>query len=155
MVPFSLARLAQPSFRRSITTGGLASVAYLVEQALDRRAIPNDYDDLVLWGGFLARDPLRQRLIGSVVHVTLGTALAAAYEAALPLLPSWPGPLKGLLFVQAENAILYPGVPVINAVHPSVRLAEMPSLLTWRYFVVELMRHAAFGLTLGWAEDRQ
>lgn len=155
MVPFSLARLARPSFRRSIITGGLASVAYLVEQVLDRRLIPNDYDDLVLWGGFLTRDPLRQRLIGSAVHFTLGTALAAAYEAALPLLPSWPGPLKGLLFVQAENATLYPGVPVIDAVHPSVRLAEMPSLLTWRYFVVELLRHTAFGLTLGWAEERQ
>src|SRR5947209_6373074 len=119
MVSFSLNRLARPSLRRAAVTGGLASAAYLGEQALDRRLFPNEYDDLVLWGGFVSRDPVRQRLAGVAVHFTLGTLLAAAYEAAGSLLPAWPGPLKGLLFVQAENAMLYPGVPVINAIHPS------------------------------------
>ena len=155
MVSFLLHRLERPSLRRSAVTGGLASAAYLAEQALDRRLLRNEYDDLVLWGGFLSRNPARQRLVGLLTHFTLGTLLAAAYEAALPLFPPWSGPLKGLLFVQAENTLLYPGVPVINRVHPSVRLGEMPSLLTMRYLAVEVLRHAAFGLILGWAEDRQ
>jgi hypothetical protein len=129
--------------------GSLAAAAYLAEQTADMKLVSNRYDDLVLWGGFFSRQPARQRLIGGTIHLTLGIGLAAAYQASLPLLPAWPGWLRGVAFAQAENAVLYPGVPVLNALHPSVRSGRLPSLLTWRYYWVEIVRHVAYGVVLG------
>lgn len=142
-------QLARPSMRRSAVVGGIAGTAYLAEMALDQRLASNRYDDLVLWGGFLTAHPKQQRILGASIHYTLSVALTAAYAAIMPLLPAWPAWLRGLLFVQVENAFLYPGVPVLNAIHPEVRSGRLPSLLTWRYFWVEIARHAAFGATMG------
>jgi hypothetical protein len=141
--------LVRPSVRRSAVVGGIAGTAYLAEMALDQRLASNRYDDLVLWGGFLTAHPKRQLALGAAIHYTLSVALTAAYAAIAPLLPAWPGWLRGLLFVQIENALLYPGVPVLNAIHPEVRSGRLPSLLTWRYFWVEIARHVAFGATMG------
>jgi hypothetical protein len=142
-------RVARPSVCRITMVGGIAGTAYLAEMALDMRVASNGYDDLILLGGFLTRQPVRQRLIGAGIHYSLSVALAAAYTAFAPFLPAWPGWVRGLLFVQVENALLYPGVPVLNAIHPEVRAGRMPSLITWRYFWVEIVRHVAFGATLG------
>jgi hypothetical protein len=144
-----LNRLARPSLRHSALVGGIAGTAYLAEMALDMKLVANRYDDLVLWGGFVTPHRLRQRLVGAGIHYLLSAALAGIYGTIAPLLPSWPGWVRGVVFVQIENALLYPGVPVLNAVHPEVRLGRLPSLLTWRYFWVEIARHVAFGATLG------
>lgn len=140
---------ANLSPRRVLLAGGAAGTAYLAEAALDMRLRPNSYDDLVLWGGFVTRGRTRQRLVGAAVHYALSAVLAAAFAASPRFIPNWPGWLRGVLFVQLENALLYPGVPVLNAVHPEVRSGRMPSLLTWRYFWVEIFRHLAFGSVLG------
>ena len=146
---FPMNRLARPSIRRSAWVGGIAGTAYLAEMALDMKVAANRYDDLVLWGGFVTPHRLRQRLVGAGIHYLLSAALAGVYGTIAPLLPSWPGWVRGVAFVQIENALLYPGVPVLNAVHPEVRSGRLPSLLTWRYFWVEIARHVAFGATLG------
>ena len=134
---------------RVLLAGGAAGTAYLAEAALDMRLIPNCYDDLTLWGGFITRDRTRQRLVGAGAHYTLSAVLATTFASSAWFLPNWPGWLRGVLFVQLENALLYPGVPALNAVHPEVRSGRMPSLLTWRYFWVEILRHVAFGAVLG------
>lgn len=142
-------RIPPPTLRRSTMVGGIAGTMYLAEMALDMRVAANSYDDLVLWGGFVTRHPVRQRLIGACIHYGLSAVLAAAYGRSASILPAWPGWLRGLLFVQVENALLYPGVPVLNTIHPEVRAGRLPSLLTWRYFWVEIARHVAFGATMG------
>lgn len=129
--------------------GGIAGTAYLLAMALDMRLASNRYDDLALWGGFLTPHPIRQRLLGAGVHYGLSIALAAAYGSIARFLPTWPGWVRGLLFLQVENALLYPGVPLLNTMHPEVRSGRLPSLRTWRYFWVEIVRHVAFGATLG------
>lgn len=147
-------KLARPSIRESVLAGGVAATAYLAEMARDMRLVPNSYDDLVLWGGFLSRDPRRQRLLGAVVHYGLGIGLAAVYQAILPALPRLPGWLRGLIFAQAENTLSFPAVAVIDAIHPSVRSGELPPLFTWRYFWLEALRHAAYGAALGSVRGR-
>ena len=146
---FAMNHLTLPSVRRSALVGGIAGTAYLAEMALDMKVAANRYDDLVLWGGFVTSHRIRQRLVGAGIHYLLSAALATAYDAIAPLLPSWPGWARGVAFVQVENALLYPGVPVLNSIHPEVRSGRLPSLLTWRYFWVEIARHVAFGATLG------
>jgi hypothetical protein len=144
-----LNHLVRPSLRRSALVGGIAGTAYLAEMALDMRVASNRYDDLVLWGGFVTPHRFRQRILGAGIHYVLSIALAATYGTLAPILPAWPGWMRGMAFVQVENALLYPGVPVLDAVHPEVRSGRFPSLLTWRYFWVEIARHVAFGITLG------
>lgn len=166
-----VARLSRSALRDGILPGVGASAAYLLEQELDRRVVSNRYDDLLLWGGFLSRTPARQRIYGLMVHCFLGIGLAGAFslvDARISLLAKTSRPpsiaavlrryaamplwARGLLFAQAENALLYPGVPLLNGLHPEVRTGRLPSLLTWRYFWVEVARHAAYGAVLGaWA----
>jgi len=129
--------------------GSAASAAYLVEQAIDQRLLANRYDDLVLWGGLIAREPRRQRLLGLAIHWCVGLSLAAAFDSLEPVLPSLPRPVRSVAFVQMENTALFPLVALINPLHPAVRRGQLPSLWTWRYFWLEAVRHLAYGLVLG------
>jgi hypothetical protein len=142
-------KLARPSLRRTLLAGGAASTAYLVEQAIDRRVTRNNYDDLVLLGGMVSEQPLRQKLLGALAHYTFGTVLAAAYDAAQPSLPRLPAWLRGLAFAQVENTILFPALAVLDTIHPAVRRGALPPLWTWRYFWIAVARHAAYGIVLG------
>lgn len=142
-------RLRWPSPRRVLPAGTAASAAYLAEQALDRKLLPNRYDDLVLWGGLIARHPRRQRMLGLAIHWCVGLSLAAAFDALEPSMPRLPRWIAGAVFVQLENTALFPSVALINRVHPAVRRGQLPSLWTWTYFWVEVARHLAYGVTLG------
>ncbi len=141
--------LARPSLRRSAAVGGVAGTAYLAAMTADRWLTGNRYDDLILWGGLLSRHPVRGRALGALAHYSLSIGLVALYQAVLPSLPRGPAWLRGMLFVQVENLVLYPGVPVLHAIHPMVRSGELPPLTTWTFFELEALRHAAFGLVLG------
>lgn len=134
---------------RVLLAGGVASGGYLCAQALDRRLTGNEYDDLLLWGGLLSSVPRRQRALGLGVHLTLGMSLAAVYSILLPSLPTMPGPIRGFLFAQLENSLAYPGVPLINRIHPEVRSGRLPRLTTIGYWAAETWRHAVYGLLLG------
>src|SRR5579859_2460106 len=96
-------RLRLPAPRRVFMAGSAASAAYLVEQAIDQRLLANRYDDLVLWGGLIAREPRRQRLLGLAIHWCVGLSLAAAFDSLEPVLPSLPRPVRSVAFVQMEN----------------------------------------------------
>lgn len=133
----------------SFFPGLAASAAYLAEMALDMRLTGNRYDDLVLLGGFLSFHPRRQRLLGLAIHCGIGLSLARAYRWLAPALPRAPAPLQGLLFIQVENFLTFPGVVLGDAVHPAVRSGQLPRLSTWQYFWVETARHAAYGVVLG------
>jgi len=141
--------LARPSLRRSAAVGGMAGTAYLASMAADLWLTGNRYDDLMLWGGMLSRHPVRSRVLAALAHYGLSIGLVATYQALLPSLPPGPAWLRGVLFVQAENLLLYPGVPVLHAAHPMVQSGELPPLTTWTFFWLEALRHAAFGLVLG------
>jgi hypothetical protein len=136
-----------------LLAGTAASSAYVLEMALDMWLTGNRYDDFVLWGGLVARDPFRQRMLGVLGHYSMGTGLAAVYQALHPSLPEMPGWAQGLLFIGVEHALTFPTVALGNPLHPSVRKGELPSLATWQYFWVETARHAAYGVVLGIASD--
>ncbi len=62
-----------------------------------------------------------------------------------------PGPrwLKGVLFLQLENAILYPGAGLLMPLHAGVKSGQVPSLFERKVIQGQLLRHVAFGLALG------
>lgn len=140
--------------RRSALPGIVASTAYLLMQAVDRRISGNEYDDRLLWGGWFPLDPRRQRLLGTALHFGVGIGLASAYDAMQPALPRLPGWLQGLLFAETEHALTFPTVILGDLTHPSVLRGDIPAFTTRTYFWVETARHAAYGIVLGVASKK-
>jgi hypothetical protein len=122
--------------------------------ALDMRVTGNRYDDLVLWGGVVTGNRRWARALGTLAHFGVGAGLAATYDALRGSLPRWGRPWTAIAFVQAENALLFPAVRLMDDFHPAVRRGALPSLWTWEYGAVEVARHAAYGIVLGLLEER-
>jgi hypothetical protein len=117
--------------------------------ALDMWLTGNRYDDLVLWGGIVARDPVRQRELGLLGHFATGISLAALFSGVRPTLPRRPAWQQALGFVLVEHLTSFPLVGLGDRRHPAVLRGELPPLRTWTYFWVETWRHLAYGLALG------
>lgn len=132
-----------------LTAGLAASAAYLAEMAVDIRTIGRAYDDVTLWGDLLTARPRLQRPLGLAVHFSIGTALAAVYQAVLPALPRLPGWLRGVIFCQVESALTFPSVLWADVHHPAVAAGKLGRLWSREYFIAEVARHAAYGAVLG------
>jgi hypothetical protein len=134
---------------RPVARGALAGVAAAaawaaVEPAL-ARAVGTDYTDARLLGRLVRPTGVGWRVAGWAVHAANGAAFGAAF-AALGL----RGPRAGLLAAQAENLLAWPGMAVMDRVHPDRRSGRWPRLLTDRRVLVqETLAHALFGVVLG------
>ncbi|MCC2627045.1 MAG: hypothetical protein K0S14_695 [Thermomicrobiales bacterium] len=66
-----------------------------------------------------------------------------------------PGPawLKGVVFANVENAILYP-VTRFEDIHPAIRTGQVDRYYNWPAFWQSVPRHIAFGAVLGMLYDR-
>lgn len=106
---------------------------------------PAGYSDLRLLGALLTRDGERWRAAGLAAHLVNGALFGAAFERAGGR--SWR---QGLAAAQVENLALWPGMAVIDRVHPDRRSGAWPPLLVnGRVFVYEAAVHAVFGVVLG------
>ena len=67
-----------------------------------------------------------------------------------------PGPLwvRGLLFGQAENLVLWPVIVVLDRLHPAIRQGALPRFNRPVVFLQEVFRHVVYGVTLGLVYDR-
>jgi hypothetical protein len=65
--------------------------------------------------------------------------------ARLPLPPL----LKGIVFLNIENAVLYPLGPVVDRVHSGIKSGQLPSMFTMKTFLGQVVRHIAFGAVVG------
>lgn len=106
---------------------------------------PAGYSDLRLLGALLTRDGERWRAAGLSAHVVNGALFGAAFERV-----GGHGWRQGLAAAQAENLALWPGMAVIDRVHPDRRSCAWPPLVVnGRVFVYEAAVHAVFGVVLG------
>ena len=141
-------KLTRPSWSRSVLVGAAASSAYLAEMAIDMRVTANRYDDRILLGGFFSRDSKGQKLIGTLIHYSVGVAVAAVYQAVRPSLPRVPKWLRAQIFIHLENTLSFPSVALADRIHPAVKDGTLPKLLTWQYYWIVSARHAAYGVVL-------
>lgn len=148
-------KLARPSWSRSVLVGTAASTAYLAEMAIDMRKTANRYDDRVLLGGLFSQDTQRQKLIGTLIHYSVGIVVAAAYQAISPSLSRVPRWLRAQIFIHLENTLSFPSVALADLVHPAVEDGSLPALLTWRYYWIVSARHAAYGLVLALLDETE
>lgn len=134
----------------AITAGLLAATAYLVTQAIDLAVFRNRANDLKLLGMAVTRRAPFWQALGLAAHFSFGTVLALLYAAtigrSLPFRP-W---LSGVIFAQVENAVLsIVLLPLVDRTHPAIRRGELPRYLAPIPLLQQIVRHLAYGATLG------
>jgi hypothetical protein len=129
--------------------GGAAFATVMkADMALSGRRV----DDFQLLAGF---GPTRDkwRVVGPIIHAANSITVGALYAIVSDRLPG-SGWRKGLLFALAENSLLWPILIVLDRVHPAIQAGELPVFNRPWPFLVENVRHAAFGIVLGSVYER-
>ena len=138
---------------RAVVLAGLAAgAAFVVVLETDLRLTGRNVDDLMLLGSPLVRDHRRARATGMVIHAVNSVALAALYARLVDRLsgPAW---LRGVIFANVENALLYP-LTAFEEWHPAVRDGKLDRYWTWPAFLQSVPRHVAYGVVLGALYER-
>lgn len=134
---------------RAVTAGLAAGGAYLGAMWVDNRVSSHEFDDLKLVGQvFTTKSPwwVVQGLVGHFgFSAVMGLVFAKFAYGRLP----GPGVVKGIIFLNIENASLYPGAFVIDKFHAGIRAGQLPPLLNKKTFLGQITRHIAFGAVLG------
>jgi hypothetical protein len=89
------------------------------------------------------------RLLGAAVRGGLHLVNCAVFGAAFERLGGH-GVGRALVAAQVENALLWPGMAVVDRFHPDRKSGAWPPLLrNGRVFAYEVATHAIFGIVLG------
>ncbi len=129
---------------RGARAGILAAAVWAAAELPGRRISGTSYMDVRLLGRLVTRGRLWP-LAGLVLHLGNGAAFGALFERA-----GGRGWKQGVAAAEAENALLWVGMVVVDRVHPDRRSGEWPPLLTnARVLAQEAAAHALFGAVLG------
>jgi hypothetical protein len=134
-----------------LTLAGLAaSVAYLIANEIDVRVANYPQRDLMLQGRMLPGVGRAWPLLGLLMHTGFGLSLAVIYATVVR--DRLPGPywLRGVIWLNVENLLLWPLTLRLDRQHPAVLDGSMPPLANWRCFGQAVFRHTVFGAVLGW-----
>jgi hypothetical protein len=106
---------------------------------------PAGYSDVRLLGALLTRDGAAWRAVGLGAHVLNGAVFGAVFAGL-----GGRGWRRGLAAAQVENVVLWPGMALVDHIHPDRRSGAWPPLATnRRVFGYEVAVHALFGVVLG------
>ena len=134
---------------RAVGVGSLASLVYLGVMYVDMAVTRSPSDDLLLLGRTVTTDLRRARMAGFPAHMGFGITLSLVYAGyARRRLPG-PAWARGLAMLMGENCLLWPLVWVVDRRHPAMRAGELPKLNRPIPIAQQIVRHGAFGLTLG------
>jgi len=129
---------------RGAPAGVIAAAAWAAAEPLLGRVFATPYSDVELLGGLVARGRAR-RPAGLALHLANGAAFGWAFERL-----GGSGPVVGVAAAQAENALLWPALAVMDRIHPLRRSGAWPPLVTSpRVAAYELVAHGLFGTVLG------
>jgi hypothetical protein len=129
---------------RGALAGAAAAAVWAAQQPLDQRVFGVEYDDVELLGRFVTDGPAAYP-IGLALHIANGALFGAVFEHA-----GGHGVVRGVLAAQLENVALWPGMVIVDRVHPDRRAGVWPPLLlNRRVFAYEVTVHALFGAVLG------
>jgi hypothetical protein len=121
--------------------GAVAAAVWAAAEPPLGRAFGTSYSDVKLLQGLTRSGPGG----AFAVHLVNGAVFGAVFGRL-----GGRGPVRGALAAQAENLLLWPGMAVVQRIHPSCRSGEWPPLLTSRrVFAYEAAVHALFGVVLG------
>lgn len=121
-----------------------AAGAWAAAEPLARRFFRTPYSDVRLLGAVVTRGP-RWRPVGLAMHLANGAVFGALFERA-----GGRGVGQGVLAAQIENLALWPGMALVDRIHPDRRSGVWPPLfLNGRVFAQEAATHTLFGAILG------
>jgi hypothetical protein len=131
--------------------GLLATIVYSIAMEGDKFLVGNRFNDVRFIEGLIGG---KQRstfssLISWTIHLLNGVALAEIYAAVAKRFLPGPDWLKGSIFGELFIAGAWWLTPLADKHHPLIKNGEMPQLFTRKAFIQNLVRHLAFGLTLG------
>ncbi len=129
---------------RGAVGGVIAAAAWAAAEPLAQRVFGTTYSDTRLIGRLVTRGP-KWASAGLAIHLANGAVFGAAFEAL-----GGRGARKAIVAAELESALLWPGLVVIDRIHPDVTGGRWRPLLTDdRVFVQEVAMHALFGAVLG------
>ena len=138
---------ARPAF-----AGAVAAAAYVAAMEVDLRLVNRNTDDLILLGRPLAPRREWAKPIGAVVHLANGAAFGMLYAAVQHRLPGPPW-VRGVVFFNVENAVLYP-LTLLERFHPAIKDGQIAPYANKVAFLQSVPRHVVFGVVLGVLEAR-
>jgi hypothetical protein len=126
---------------RGALAGAVAAAVWAAAEPALGRIFRTPYSDLRLLGGITGRGPA----VALAVHLGNGAVFGAVFERL-----GWRGVARGVLAAQGENVLLWPGMALVDRLHPDRRAGSWPPLLrNGRVFAYEVSAHALFGAVLG------
>jgi hypothetical protein len=138
---------------KAVAISGLAAgAAFIAVLEADLRLTGRYVDDLMVLGSPFVAEPAQARALGGAIHAVNSLALASLYAMLERRLPG-PAWLKGVVFANAENLILYP-VTRFEDLHPAIRTGLVDRYFTWPAFWQSIPRHIVYGLVLGVLYER-
>lgn len=138
---------------KAVALSGIAAgAAFVAVLEADLRLTGRNVDDLIVLGRPFVSDPRHAKAAGGAIHVINSLALAGLYAALEPRLPGPPW-LKGAVFANVENVILYP-ITMFEDMHPAIRDGQVDRYFNWPAFRQSVPRHIAYGAVLGLLYDR-
>jgi hypothetical protein len=131
---------------RGALAGAVAATAWAAAEPLAGRALgTRGFTDVRLLGRLVPGAGRRWRPAGLAVHAANGAAFGAVFALA-----GGRGPRAGLAWAGAEAVATWPGMALIDRLHPDRRAGRWPPLATNpRAMAQEAAMHALFGLVLG------
>ena len=129
---------------RAALAGAVAAGCWAAAEPLLSRATGGYHRQARLIGRVLVPDGSWQA-VGLAVHLANGAAFGIAFDRL-----GGCGAARGVAAAEAENALLWPLVGVLDRVHPDVRSGKWPPLLRNGHAAAqEVLGHAVFGAVLG------
>ena len=134
--------------KAAVIAGAVAGAAYLVQTALEDKMLPARLDDRVLLGGQIVDDEATARKVGTVMHfggsIVLGVVYARLFHDRLPG-PPW---LRGNVFINAENTLLYPMTGRKGSFKANDD-GRLDPYWSWPAYIQSIPRHVVYGLVVG------
>jgi hypothetical protein len=129
---------------RGAVAGVFAAAVWAAAEPALGRALRIPYSDVRLLGRVVTGGPL-WRPAGVALHLVNGAVFGAVFERL-----GGRGWKRGLVAAELENLLLWPGIIVVDRIHPDRKSGAWPPLATnARVAAYEVATHAVFGLVLG------
>ncbi len=149
-----LRRYISPNWHpgRAAAAGFIATIVYSIAMEGDKFLIGNRFSDVRFIEGILEGEASTKKgsILAWTIHVLNGIALAEIYAAIAKRLLPGPDLLKGAIFGELFIVGAWWLTPIADKHHPLIKNGELPKLANWTAFLRNIIRHLAFGLTLGW-----
>jgi hypothetical protein len=132
---------------RGALAGAVAAAAWAAAEpaAAGLLRTPAGYSDVRLLGALATRDGAGWRAAGLALHLVNGAVFGSLFAAA-----GGRGWKRGVAVAQAENLVLWPGMALVDHLHPDRRSGAWPPLFTnGRVLAYEAAVHGLFGAVLG------